>query len=336
MLTIRSDKYWIDRSDNLFEEMYKKDKKLLAETKHLFDKTNKNMEKQIAEFYSKYGKSQTAPVFKTLSDGTKVISGYNSKVIVSAADASKNYRINKLQKSLSNVLNVNAVNQNKTMEKELIELGKEMYNKTNYEIAKGINLGTSFNLFTDTQAMALIKNPVHGQDFSKRIWTNRDKLANAVNQTLADGIAKGLTNKHMANEIAGIMNSGESVSNRLIRTEVTNTLNQSSKLSYERSEIVDQYKYLATLDNKTSDICQELDGQIFNVKDAQAGLNMPPMHPNCRSTTVAEFPNEKEILTRIAKTDKRYFTVPDNMHYKDFKKIYIDKTMTRKSWDKLH
>ena len=100
MLTIRSDKYWIDRSDNLFEEMYKKDKKLLAETKHLFDKTNKNMEKQIAEFYSKYGKSQTAPVFKTLSDGTKVISGYNSKVIVSAADASKNYRINKLQKSL--------------------------------------------------------------------------------------------------------------------------------------------------------------------------------------------------------------------------------------------
>ena len=36
----------------------------------------------------------------------------------------------------------------------------------------------------------------------------------------------------------------------------------------------------------TSEICQEMDGKIFNVKDGIPGDNVPPLHPNCRSTIV--------------------------------------------------
>ena len=35
----------------------------------------------------------------------------------------------------------------------------------------------------------------------------------------------------------------------------------------------------------TSDICRDLDHEVFSIKDAQAGVNYPPMHPRCRSTT---------------------------------------------------
>ena len=35
---------------------------------------------------------------------------------------------------------------------------------------------------------------------------------------------------------------------------------------------------MAFLDNKTSKICRDMDGEVVNVKDATAGKNMPPFH----------------------------------------------------------
>ena len=75
--------------------------------------------------------------------------------------------------------------------------------------------------------------------------------------------------------------------------------NQTTKLSYEEAEI-EEYEFLAEIDNRTSEICKKLNGEKFKVKDARAGVNYPPMHPHCRSTTVAvlDFDNfGKEKIT---------------------------------------
>jgi uncharacterized protein with gpF-like domain len=39
------------------------------------------------------------------------------------------------------------------------------------------------------------------------------------------------------------------------------------------------------LDSRTSEICRELNGKRFKLSEAEVGVNYPPMHPNCRSTT---------------------------------------------------
>ena len=71
--------------------------------------------------------------------------------------------------------------------------------------------------------------------------------------------------------------------------------------SYEEADI-DKYEFMATLDQRTSEACQDLDGRVFAVKDAKPGKNMPPMHPYCRSTTVVHFDDETlEGLQRRAK-----------------------------------
>jgi hypothetical protein len=44
--------------------------------------------------------------------------------------------------------------------------------------------------------------------------------------------------------------------------------------------------FVAVVDGKTSKTCEELNGKIFFVKDAEIGLNAPPMHPNCRSVII--------------------------------------------------
>ena len=46
--------------------------------------------------------------------------------------------------------------------------------------------------------------------------------------------------------------------------------------------MVDRYKYVATLDSRTSAICGRLDGQIFEMGKGP----QPPQHFNCRSTIV--------------------------------------------------
>ena len=74
---------------------------------------------------------------------------------------------------------------------------------------------------------------------------------------------------------------------------------------------VKKYKYLATLDGRTSDICRALDGQVFEVGKGP----VPPMHINCRSQRVPY--EEDEIKTkRPAVSDTR----TRKQREKDFRK----------------
>ena len=69
----------------------------------------------------------------------------------------------------------------------------------------------------------------------------------------------------------------------IVRTSVNQVTNQASQAVYAANKkVAPKYEYVATLDSRTSPICQRLDGQIF---DYNKGLT-PPQHFNCRSTTV--------------------------------------------------
>ena len=59
--------------------------------------------------------------------------------------------------------------------------------------------------------------------------------------------------------------------------------NQASQSVYAANKkVTPKYQYVATLDSRTSAICQRLDGQMF---EYNKGV-LPPQHFNCRSTTV--------------------------------------------------
>ena len=114
----------------------------------------------------------------------------------------------------------------------------------------------------------------------------------------------------------------------LVRTEMNNVANQGTLKAYEDQGIT-EYRFHATLDNRTSEICSSLDKKIFKVKDAKRGVNYPPMHPRCRSTTIPKLSDEKEReletsgITRIARAkDKKSYYVPYNMSYKEWAKEY--------------
>lgn len=69
----------------------------------------------------------------------------------------------------------------------------------------------------------------------------------------------------------------------IVRTSVNQVTNQASQAVYAANKkVAPKYEYVATLDSKTSPICQRLDGQIFDYNKGPT----PPQHFNCRSTTV--------------------------------------------------
>lgn len=57
---------------------------------------------------------------------------------------------------------------------------------------------------------------------------------------------------------------------------------------YKRNK-VQQYSFMACLDEKTCSVCGMLDMQILNVDEARIGVNYPPMHSGCRCTTNAYY-----------------------------------------------
>ena len=69
----------------------------------------------------------------------------------------------------------------------------------------------------------------------------------------------------------------------IVRTSINQVQNQASQAVYAANKKVSpKYEYVATLDSRTSAICQRLDGQTFAYNNGPT----PPQHFNCRSTTV--------------------------------------------------
>lgn len=104
------------------------------------------------------------------------------------------------------------------------------------------------------------------------------------------------------------MNYKESIENNIAEIE-----------SYKEADI-EKYVFLATLDSKTCPICGDLDGKIFCVKDAKIGLNLPPMHKDCRCTTIAYMGDGEELINRRARdpvTGKNY-VLDKNINYSNW------------------
>ena len=69
----------------------------------------------------------------------------------------------------------------------------------------------------------------------------------------------------------------------LVRTSVNQVANAASQQVYQANQdITQKYRYVATLDARTSSICRALDGREFEYGKGPT----PPQHFNCRSTTV--------------------------------------------------
>lgn len=125
-----------------------------------------------------------------------------------------------------------------------------------------------------------------GQHWSDRIWAHKTDLANRLERGLIDCFSRGASHDELTKQIMDDFSVSFNNADRIARTELSYIQNQSTLDSY-RAAGVTQYQYLAELDAKSCDVCGSLDGQRFDLDAAEPGVNLPPLHPNCRCTILA-------------------------------------------------
>lgn len=204
-------------------------------------------------------------------------------------------------------------------------LASESYYRSIFHIQQRTGLGFAFNTISAKEIDRVINSKWSGTNYSARIWSNTNALAQDLKEELLISLITGRTDREVAEIIANKYAQGASNARRLVRTESCNLSNQMEMKSYEECGI-ETYIFVATLDLQTSSTCQGLDMQRFFVSEQQAGVNCPPMHPWCRSTTICDISDEElaqlERRARDPETGKTYI-VSGDMTYEQWYRVEV-------------
>ena len=201
----------------------------------------------------------------------------------------------------------------------------DQHQRTAFEFAKETGVGTNFYKINENLVEDIIKKPwaLDGKNFSDRIWSDKEKLINTLHTEMTQGFIRGDSLEDITKRITAKMDVSKSNVKRLVRTESAAYRSKAQLKAFQDLE-VEKYQVLATLDSRTSDICQHMDGKVFDFKDYEIGTTAPPFHVNCRSVTIPYFDDEEEgeRAARDPETGKTIY-VSDKMTYKEWKQKFL-------------
>ena len=209
------------------------------------------------------------------------------------------------------------------MSQTMQQIYSDGYYHTVFEVQKGIGVGSRLERLNQSKVEKVISKPwaADGEDFSDRIWTNKDKLVNQLHTELTQATIRGDGLDKLINTLSAKMNTSKSAAGRLVMTESAFFASASQRDCFS-SLGVKQYEIVATLDSHTSETCQHLDGKVFKMSDFKVGVTAPPFHCRCRSCTAPYFDDDSSLRAARGKDGKTY-NVPADMKYEEWAKTYI-------------
>lgn len=209
------------------------------------------------------------------------------------------------------------------------DLMKDSYYKATFDLQQQTGLAYGFSGLPESEIKHLQSFSWldDGSTYSTDIWKNTGKLTSSIKDELLISLMTGRDIRGTAQAIAERFNVGQNDARRLVRTESAFFHNQMELLSYEEADI-EKYIFVAVLDKRTSHICQEHDNQVYDRDKATPGVNCPPMHPWCRSTTVGY--DEDADYSKLKRRARNPVTgktelVPADMTYKEWYSKYVAK-----------
>lgn len=295
-IEIPDSEYWNKRNEKKVSKYWSMADNLEKRLNKEYIKAYKELEKELYTFIGKYGK-----------DG--VITYSNSRIIA---------LMKELKPHIENLYEF----QQLSITDHLVDVYKDDYLQTIYMIQDSVKIYGNFVGLNENAIKTAISYPWSGDSFSNRIYQNKDKLITALKQEITQGIIRGSSINDMSKSIAKKLNISHLNANTLIQTETGAVMTEADKKAYKEYDI-EKYEYLSTLDIKTTEICKELDNKVFNLENMIIGVNAPPMHYNCRSTTVPYIDDEssKRIARRLDNNEVEY--IPSGMSYREWEKKFV-------------
>ncbi len=166
------------------------------------------------------------------------------------------------------------------------ETYEDGYYRSLYEAERAESKDMPFAKLDTETVKQVINKPwtPDGTNFSDKIWKDRDALVNYLHTELTQAFIRGESADRLIKDVRKRFDVSSRNAARLIQTEMAFFSAMAKKESYKALGYK-KYIIVAALDEKTSQICREMNGEVFDVDDFQPGVTANPFHPRCRSTT---------------------------------------------------
>lgn len=270
--------------------------------KKLLKKNLDSVEKEIKAFYKKYGDEGKYAESLSYAEFQKYKAKLRLKAKQNPQDktlqhlAKQNipkYRIDRLralQIDLQIQLTEATRGQEAGIYKTLKDVAKVSQATTALRFKKTLNV--AFDKIASRKITKIISSDwVGNMNWSERLWKDRQLVGKKVTDILEEGIPQGKSMQSMSRELAEATNQSFNNAFRLIRTESAHVDGEVLLESFRQAQRelgYTRYIFDATIDSRTSDDCERLDGKVIPIDEAVIGKNFPPVHPNCRSTAVLD------------------------------------------------
>ncbi|HEU5499053.1 TPA: minor capsid protein [Streptococcus pneumoniae] len=346
---MKNQEYWAKRKANLIYQQMDKAEKQADQFDKVYQEAKTYLDKEVNKIFDKfqrdYGLSQVEArqVLKNMKDKKnlnelrKVLEARPNdpniqRLLADLDSPAYSFRMKRLERLSDDLdrMRESIYHSEKTGSDAFYsDLMKDSYYKATFDLQQQTGLAYGFsglpeNEIKHLQSFSWVGD---GSTYSTDIWKNTGKLTSSIKDELLISLMTGRDTRETAQAIAERFNVGQNDARRLVRTESAFFHNQMELLSYEEADI-EKYIFVAVLDKRTSRICQEHDNQVYDRDKAVPGVNCPPMHPWCRSTTVgydedADYSKLKR-RARNPETGKVEY-VPADMTYKEWYSEYVAK-----------
>lgn len=336
---MNSTDYWAKRSEQIAKGEHLKADAYSARLKDEYRKAQLSINRDIDAFYARFAKNneisfaeaQTVLTKGQLKDFKLTLQEFQAlamsnpdgrwtRKLNNAYFKQRVTRLEALLMQIENALRVLSARETEGLKTVMSNSYLSAYYQTQFMLSQGLGVALSF-VNVDTKTVeSVISRPWFGSNYSTRIWGNTDRLVQRLQTDLTQAIIRGDSNTKQAKQLADDMQVSFRQAERLIRTEASHIQNEASYDSYNASGVVGKYQYLSTLDNRTSSTCRSMDNKVFDLAEKQVSVTWPPLHANCRSTTVPYFEDDFDVGDRAAKdpvTGETYY-VPADMKYEDW------------------
>ena len=327
---MRSNKYWAERAAALEAEIQSRAAEEQERLNDIYKRAIDNIEQDIETVFSEFTRltelseedakqlitaSQSSEQYEELLalldeiTDADIRADIENKINAQAYGARMN-RLQALQERVYNKLTAAGAEIERSNTAFFKDVIQDAYYNTVYDTSKGLDAGIDFSLLPERAINELLKEHWHGSNYSERIWKNNAGFISEVQKIIEDGITAGHSVFRMAKKLEAyaVAEDGDSIryiTERLTRSETAHFMARGQLTAYKEINI-QKYRFLAALSERTCSVCSKLDGKVFYVNEAVEGQNYPPIHPNCRCTTIIGDYIPKTRLAYDPETGKSY------------------------------
>lgn len=340
-----TNKYWQDRFTQLEGQAHRNAAQTLAQLEQAYKQAQAEIEKQTLHWYQRFADNNGITMAQArvrlndpqLKELKWTVQEYikagremalDGRWMKELENASARFHITRFEAlQLQNQQTIEALfgNQRDQMDRLLKRQFLDSYYHTAFEVQRGFGVGWDIAALDEGALARIINRPwsTDGKNFSERIWGSKQRLIGELQKEMTQNLLTGKAPDASIDAIAKQFGVSRNQAGRLVMTESAYFASISQQDAFNNLG-VKQFQIVATLDERTSDICQELDGQVFEMKDFEAGVSAPPFHPWCRSVTAPYFDDLQGIGERAARgEDGSVYYVPREMKYEEWHDTFV-------------